>query len=151
MLHFHGIFIHCNDCRLEQRSNTYMAPARVPAVTLSRAVTRTGVVADSLCHGSVASHHISSRVTCHVSRVHRAAARQRLGAGWAAQLRCCWGPQHSTAPQHSTLNSTLRLGPAQHSTHVMTTRGWFQLHHTTSHNCEYSTAGLGLVARCGGR
>ena len=104
-----------------------MAPARVPAVTLSRAVTRTGVVADSLCHGSVASHHISSRVTCHVSRVHRAAARQRLGAGWAAQLRCCWGPQHTTAPQHhnttpqhhNTQHSTALSAWAQHSTALM--------------------------------
>ena len=126
---------------------------RVPAVTLSRAVTRTGVVADSLCHGSVASHHISSRVTCHVC------TGRRPDSDWGPGGRPSCGvvgahstAQHSTtAPQHSTLNSTLRLGPAQHSTHVMTTRGWFQLHHTTSHNCEYSTAGLGLVARCGGR
>ena len=102
---------------------------------------------------SITSH----LVTCHVSRVTCApgggqtATGGRVG-GPAAVLLGPTAQHHSTtAPQHSTLNSTLRLGPAQHSTHVMTTRGWFQLHHTTSHNCEYSTAGLGLVARCGGR
>ena len=112
------------------------------------------MVADSLCHGSVASHHISSRVTCHVC------TGRRPDSDWGPGGRPSCGvvgahsttAQHTTAPQHrSTQHSTALSAWAQHTTalSVMTTWGWFQLQH--SHNCEYSTAGQGLVARCGGR